>query len=157
MVGNFNTVEGFWAHYSHMVPAGELSSTSDIHIFRNNIRPMWEDEENKLGGKWVLRLRKGLASQMWENLVFGIIGNQFDVGDEICGAVCSIRYQEDLISIWTKSARAEDVSMKIKETMKRLLSLPNSTVLDYKAHSSALKGSGFRQNGGGRGGGGGFR
>jgi len=139
-----------------MVPAGELNSTSDYHIFRDNIQPMWEDEQNKHGGKWVLRMRKGLASQMWEDLVLAIIGNQFDVGDEICGAVVSVRYQEDLISIWTKTASREDVTMKIKETMKRLLQLPNSTIIEYKTHDSSLRGSGnFRGNNRGSSGGGG--
>lgn len=157
-IGSFTTVEGFWSYYSHMVPAGELNSTSDYHIFRDNIRPMWEDAQNKHGGKWVLRMRKGLASQIWENLVLAIIGNQFDVGDEVCGAVVSVRYEEDIISIWTKTASREDITMKIKETMKRLLQLPNSTVIVYKTHDSSLRGSSGNFRGGGRsGGGGGYR
>jgi len=41
----------------------------------------------------ILRLRKGLASRCWENLVLAMLGEQFMVGEEICGAVVSIRYQ----------------------------------------------------------------
>ena len=33
-----------------------------------------------------------------------IIGEQYDVGNEICGAVLSIRFQEDIISIWNRNA-----------------------------------------------------
>ena len=40
-----------------------------------------------------MRLKKGLASRAWENLVLAIIGEQFDVGNEICGAVVSVRYR----------------------------------------------------------------
>lgn len=36
---------------------------------------MWEDPANANGGKWILRLRKGLASRMWEKLVIAIIGD----------------------------------------------------------------------------------
>ena len=33
-----------------------------------------------------------------------MLGEQFMVGEEICGAVVSVRYQEDILSIWNKSA-----------------------------------------------------
>lgn len=40
-----------------------------------------------------MRLRKGLVSRCWENLILAILGEQFMVGEEICGAVVSIRFQ----------------------------------------------------------------
>ena len=43
-----------------------------------------------------------------------IIGDQFDVGDEICGAVVSIRQNEDILSVWNKTADAGRVNMKIR-------------------------------------------
>ena len=52
-----------------------------------------QDEANRHGGKWIIRLKKGLASRCWENLVLAMLGEQFMVGDEICGAVISLRYQ----------------------------------------------------------------
>lgn len=52
-----------------------------------------KDEANQRGGKWIVRLRKGLASRCWENLVLAMLGEQFMVGEEICGAVVSIRFQ----------------------------------------------------------------
>ena len=55
---------------------------------------LWcQDDANKAGGKWIVRLRKGLASRCWENLLMAMLGEQFMVGDEICGAVISIRFQ----------------------------------------------------------------
>lgn len=52
-----------------------------------------KDEANQRGGKWIVRLRKGLVSRCWENLVMAMLGEQFMVGEEICGAVVSIRFQ----------------------------------------------------------------
>lgn len=40
-----------------------------------------------------MRLRKGLASRCWENMILAMLGEQFMVGDEICGAVISVRFQ----------------------------------------------------------------
>lgn len=33
-----------------------------------------------------------------------MIGEQFDHGDEICGAVVNVRARQEKISIWTKNA-----------------------------------------------------
>lgn len=38
-------------------------------MFRQGVRPVWEDAANINGGKWIVRLKKGLASRYWENLV----------------------------------------------------------------------------------------
>ena len=43
-----------------MVKPGDLASHSDFHLFKMGIKPMWEDEANKFGGKWIVRLRKGM-------------------------------------------------------------------------------------------------
>jgi translation initiation factor 4E len=59
-------------------------------------------------------------------------GNQFDVGDEICGAVVSIRQTEDLLSIWNKTAIESKIRYKIKETIKKVLKLPIKTEMEYK-------------------------
>ena len=67
-----------------------------------------------LGGKWMLKLKKGIASRYWEEVVLAIIGEQFDVGAEICGAVISIRTNEDIISIWNKTADNKEAVDKIR-------------------------------------------
>ncbi len=93
LVGTFNTVEKFWSYYSHMTRPHDIIGHADIHLFKDGIRPLWEDDANKNGGKWIVRLKKGLANRCWENLILAILGEQFMVGEEICGAVVSIRFQ----------------------------------------------------------------
>ena len=41
-------------------------------------RPVWEDAVNINGGKWIVRLKKGVADRIWEDIVMAIIGDQFD-------------------------------------------------------------------------------
>lgn len=93
LVGTFNTVEKYWSYYSHMCRPQDLNGHADIHLFKDGIRPLWEDDANKNGGKWIVRLKKGLANRCWENLILAILGEQFMVGEEICGAVISVRFQ----------------------------------------------------------------
>jgi translation initiation factor 4E len=52
-----------------MVRPHDLPNTSDYHIFKDGIKPMWEDDANRWGGKWLVRLKKGLATKYWEDLV----------------------------------------------------------------------------------------
>ncbi|RDD46678.1 Eukaryotic translation initiation factor 4E type 2 [Trichoplax sp. H2] len=132
-------VEQFWNYYSHMARPGDLTGHSDIHLFKDGIKPIWEDEANREGGKWIIRLRKGLASRYWENLILAMIGEQFAVGNEICGAVVSIRFQEDILSLWNRSATEQLVTARIRDTLKRVLGLPANTILEYKSHNDSLK------------------
>lgn len=46
--------------------------------------------------------------------VLAIIGEQFDVGNEICGAVVSVRSSEDIISVWNRNADNGDALNKIQ-------------------------------------------
>lgn len=87
-MGTVASVEQFWKFYSHLVRPGDLTGHSDFHLFKEGIKPMWEDEANKNGGKWIIRLRKGLASRFWENIILAMLGEQFMVGEEICGWWC---------------------------------------------------------------------
>ena len=61
-----------------------------------------------------MRLKKGLASRYWEELLLAVVGEQFDVGDEVCGLVVSIRYQEDIISVWNRSCSNAAAKQKIQ-------------------------------------------
>ena len=49
-------------------------------------------------------------------LVLAIIGEQFDVGNEICGAVVSIRHSEDIIAVWNRNADNEGALHRIRDT-----------------------------------------
>ncbi|KAF9202468.1 Eukaryotic translation initiation factor 4E type 2 [Haplosporangium sp. Z 27] len=138
-IGTFGSIEDFWAVYSHLRRPHELPHVSDYHLFKQGVRPVWEDATNNNGGKWIVRLKKGLASRYWENLVLAIIGDQFEVGSEICGIVLSIRGAEDILSIWNRSAHEGRINLKIRDTMKRVLNLPADTIMEYKTHNDALR------------------
>ncbi|XP_006733221.1 eukaryotic translation initiation factor 4E type 1B [Leptonychotes weddellii] len=58
LVTKFDTVEDFWAMYSHIQLASKLSSGCDYALFKDGIEPMWEDSRNKRGGRWLVSLAK---------------------------------------------------------------------------------------------------
>ena len=112
-LASVSTVESFWTIYSHLKRPSLLPSVSDYHIFKEGIRPVWEDEANKRGGKWIIRLKKGVADRYWEDLLLAIVGDQFmEAGEEVCGAVLSVRSGEDVLSVWTKIDGGRNIKIR---------------------------------------------
>lgn len=107
------TAQEFWKIFSHLNRPSTLPTVSDYHFFKEGIRPVWEDDENKRGGKWIMRLKKGVADRYWEELLMALVGDQFmEASDEVCGFVLSVRSGEDVFSIWTKNDGGRNVKIR---------------------------------------------
>ena len=86
-----------------------------------------------------MRLKKGLASRYWEEVILALIGCQFTgiPSDEVCGAVVSIRYSEDIVSVWNKTNDRE-ITDRLRDGIKRVLQLPGFVHMEYKPHETSL-------------------
>ena len=142
-------VESFWSLHTHLSPPSSLIPTTDYLLFHAGVRrPVWEDPLNRTGGKWIIRLRKGVADRVWENLVCGVVGDMFDEcgrghlksdGDgngngngnededgeewpEICGCTISVRQSEDIVAVWNRVEADVKVREKIRWVQRRHLS-----------------------------------
>lgn len=108
-----SSAQDFWKVYTHLKRPSHLPTVSDYHFFKQGIRPVWEDEQNKKGGKWIMRLKKGVADRYWEDLLMAMVGDQFiEASDEVCGMVLSVRSGEDVFSIWTKNDGGKNVRIR---------------------------------------------
>lgn len=99
-LGSFNTIEEFWRYYNHVPRPSQVfydgktnkrvgdRQIESFALFKEGIKPEWEDAQNAKGGEWMCRerLTPALLDLYWENLVLGLIGETIDNGDEICGA-----------------------------------------------------------------------
>ena len=56
-------------------------------MFKNGIKPMWEDKNNVRGGKWVVILKGSALDALWELVLLALIGETLGDSNEICGAV----------------------------------------------------------------------
>uniref|UniRef100_A0A1A9UFP4 t-SNARE coiled-coil homology domain-containing protein n=1 Tax=Glossina austeni TaxID=7395 RepID=A0A1A9UFP4_GLOAU len=91
VVGRCASVQQWWSLYSHLKRPTALHPYRDLSLFKQGIKPMWEDPANSKGGQWVIRLRKNQIDRAWENVCMAMLGEQFLVGDEICGVVLTTR------------------------------------------------------------------
>jgi translation initiation factor 4E len=108
------TIEDFRDIYLHLKHPSDLPIGWDYHFFKDGITPIWEDPANKPGGKWVVRLRKGVADRYWESLLIGLIGDREfgDASEDVCGAVISMRSGEDILSLWTRTKGADVLKIR---------------------------------------------
>ncbi|KAF8804426.1 translation initiation factor eIF4e [Phlegmacium glaucopus] len=122
IIGEFSTVEEFCRYFNWLKPPSMLEKNSNYHIFKSGIKPMWEDEANANGGKWVLTMKNNpaLLDRCWNWLAMALVGEELEDGDEICGAVVSLRTKVDRIQLWTRSK--DDVE-KLNGIGKKLVKL----------------------------------
>jgi len=115
--GSFDNLEAFWRIYNNVKPPSQLSLNSNYHIFRQGILPTWEDPVNTNGGKFVYTIPKklsktGVCDDSWMFTVLAVIGETMDMdGDQVVGAVVSIRKSQDRIALWIRSSEKHTCRM----------------------------------------------
>ncbi|KAL6991338.1 Eukaryotic translation initiation factor 4E type 2 [Sarracenia purpurea var. burkii] len=133
----FSTVEQFWSLYNNIHHPSKLTVGADFHCFKNKIEPKWEDPVCASGGKWTVSFSRGKSDTCWLYTLLAMIGEQFDHGDEICGAVVNIRARQDKIALWTKNAANEAAQMSIGRQWKEFLDY--SETIGFIFHDDAKK------------------
>uniref|UniRef100_A0A8C9EVM9 Eukaryotic translation initiation factor 4E family member 1B n=1 Tax=Pavo cristatus TaxID=9049 RepID=A0A8C9EVM9_PAVCR len=147
LVTKFSTVEDFWALYTHIQLASKLTSGCDYSLFKDGIEPMWEDSQNKRGGRWLITLAKQQRhtelDRFWLETLLCLIGEMFDeYSDEVCGAVINIRAKGDKIAIWTREAENREGVTHIGRVYKEHLGLSQKVAIGYQAHADTATKSG---------------
>jgi translation initiation factor 4E len=134
--GKYNIIINSNSSYNNLIPIEYLPSNTDFFLFKDYIKPEWEDIKNKKGGRWIYdiawdkskhHLISQHTEQVWLKLVkeifkliiflnkmLSLIGNQFEESEYfICGIVLSIRHYNNKISIWTSNSKDEETILNI--------------------------------------------
>jgi len=102
-VASFSTVKSFWRYWNHLPQPsillegkrfvrdsdGSKSVVDGLFIFRDGVKPEWEDSLNASGGHFQLQLKPSLGGasidEYWNNIVLGMIGGAIEPADMITG------------------------------------------------------------------------
>lgn len=149
-IATFKSMDVFWQAFNNMLPASQIAIGSNYSLFREGIEPAWEHPLNMEGGKFVLTLSKkdnktGKLDEYWLYTVLAILGEMIDkTGDEVNGAVVSIRKSQDRIALWLKESKPPEHCIIIAERWKKALEIEKIPV-KFQAHKDAAKsGNSFR-------------
>ncbi|VDM28951.1 unnamed protein product [Toxocara canis] len=121
-------------------PPSSLNWGADYYMFKEGIKPMWEDDNNIKGGRWLIVIDRQRRAQSldeyWLELLLAITGEQFeDYGDQICGAAVNVRQRGDkVISLWTRDSYRDEANLRIGQIMKVKLNIPDSEPILYEVH-----------------------
>jgi translation initiation factor 4E len=140
---DFDTVEAFWGLFNNLQPPSLLANKNDYHVFKDGIRPEWEDKANDKGGKWQLEYQnKEDLNRAWTYVVLAMIGEQFEDSDEICGAVVSIRPKRCRLALWTRNSNNEQAQLRIGAGLKKFVEAGNQKIA-YQTHDQSKHQGGF--------------
>lgn len=140
-VVTFSTVEEFWGIFNAIPAAKELPIRSDYHLFREGIRPEWEDVKNAKGGKWAHQFKDKKRidiNDLWLRALLSAIGETIeDDEDELNGIVLNVRKVFYRIGLWTKSCRKETLE-PVGKKFKLVLRLTDADRLEFTPHEEEL-------------------
>ncbi|KAI9799904.1 MAG: eukaryotic translation initiation factor 4E [Piccolia ochrophora] len=167
-VVTFDSVEEFWGIYNNITPTSDLALKSDYHLFKQGVRPEWEDSQNKHGGKWAYQFKEKRAvpiDDLWLHVMLAAIGETLESEDdgEVMGVVVNVRKGFYRIGLWTRTVgkavrgsgdtdaangksrsaeKGQEVLMRLGRRFKEVLRLKESEQVEFSGHTdSAHSGS----------------
>lgn len=153
---------------NNIAPTSELALKSDYHLFKEGVRPEWEDQQNKHGGKWSYQFKEKRnvpIDELWLHVMLSAIGETLEEEDdgEVMGVVVNVRKGFYRIGVWTRTIgksipgggdgdvaggkgrsveKGKEILMNIGRKFKEVLKLPPSEAVDFSGHTdSAHSGS----------------
>jgi len=132
-IHEFDTVEDFWGIFQHLRKPDSCKPGIEFMMFKEPIKPMWEDEYNKNGGKISIKLRKDYTTIIWEEMIFALIGGILpqEMKDEINGIVVTSRKEFNTLQIWFKTFE-EKINKDLEQCIRDLLVIPKEVNLEIK-------------------------
>lgn len=142
------TVEDFYAMLHFMRPVHSMRTFAQLHFFQEGVKPMWEDSENKAGGKlWATfdNFRKNESpteteqklDAIWKNVLLALIGEVLEDSDsvqqnEIMGVAFSKKKQCNRVAIWVRDAQNMEAIERIRIFFRGLL--PSDVEITWAKH-----------------------
>ena len=77
---------------------------SIMFVMKENIKPMWEDPENKNGGGFSFKVHNKHVEYVWKRLFFMLIGNSLSK-EQINGISISPKKSFCIIKVWMKDCK----------------------------------------------------
>eukprot|EP01062_Namystynia_karyoxenos_P027160 TRINITY_DN2092_c1_g1_i1.p1 TRINITY_DN2092_c1_g1~~TRINITY_DN2092_c1_g1_i1.p1 ORF type:complete len:941 (+),score=282.45 TRINITY_DN2092_c1_g1_i1:91-2823(+) len=101
-VGTCCQIKDFWSLFDHL-PLSDIPVNASLHLFKNGIRPTWEDEENLHGGHFRCQVPEATRGKVWLDLALALVGEQLEGAERICGAGVTIKDYGTVLSLWISS------------------------------------------------------
>ncbi|KDN52208.1 eukaryotic translation initiation factor 4E [Tilletiaria anomala UBC 951] len=156
-VVDVDSVEEFWGLYHNIIPPSQLPAKANYYLFKEPIKPMWEDPANAKGGKWSVQFprekSKSQIDNIWLYTMLSAIGETLDTpfpsgtpraladGPEdelISGVLLAARPNFYRVAIWTRRSdqETEEIGRRLMDIGKNFKVNVLGLKLDEKVSSN---------------------
>ena len=108
----------------------ELDKSSSIYLFKEEIKPVWEDPHNQGGGSLVLKFQKDKCNRIWENVLIALIRSTPEQVKKINGVRIKIRKDNAEIDVWVAQTHSEEELNAQRQWVLKATSLHQDTTLE---------------------------
>ena len=148
---------------NNITATSDLALKSDYHMFKEGVRPEWEDVQNKHGGKWSYQFKDKRSvpiDDVWLNVMLAAIGETLeDENDgEVMGVVVNVRKGFYRVGVWTRTIgksipgggegdvaggkgrspeKGQEILKNIGRRFKEVLMLPANEVVEFSGHTDS--------------------
>jgi len=137
----FDTIEDFWGIYNITMPPSTLPPNCAYNVFRNGIKPEWEDPQNRMGGRWTVQesIMYTNVDRIWKEVLLCLIGNIIlgPYSDAVAGVVLQAKREGSFkLHVWmltTHENHVTNVSERLQFHLESILGLNFN--LEFASHS----------------------
>ena len=132
-IADFDTIDEFWSIFQHLRKPDSCHAGIEYFMFKEPIKPMWEDENNKNGGRFSIKLKHGYTTIIWEEMIFALIGGILpkEMKDEINGIVVTSRKDFNTLQIWFRNYD-DKITADLEQCIRDLLVIPDEVKLEKR-------------------------
>jgi translation initiation factor 4E len=80
---------------------------SYIYLFKKTVKPVWEDDNNKNGGAFILRFKKSQSNRVWEDILLGLISGKEEVYNKLNGVRIKVKKDYAEMDFWLSTVDDE--------------------------------------------------
>lgn len=149
-VATFRTVEEFWGVFNYIPQPSQIAPKADFFIFKEGIKPEWEDPMNESGGVWQVSFRRDPSAgsdapinDAWYHTVLAIIGDNFEAAesDDIRGITFAVRNKEFRLALWTGTAEDKELQEAIGRSFRKFATYSGTVIketISFTSNKDAL-------------------
>lgn len=103
----------FWQLFNNWKKLGGILS-KQFFIMKNNIKPIWEDENNRKGGCWSFKININQAFELWKELSVLLVCDELlsDNNEELTGiSICLKKNNNCVIKLWNKNSKNNSINL----------------------------------------------
>eukprot|EP00659_Diplonema_papillatum_P011314 gene11314-17384_t len=133
-LGAIGTIKLFWWFYNKLAPE-HLPAKATVQLFRNGIEPSWGHPKNRRGGHYRLTCKtKGHIQRLWFDVALALVGEQFELSGQVCGAGYNI--SKGSVLFWISDSEDEMSKQEIRRQLINLL--PVGASISFRDHTNLL-------------------